>query len=212
MTRKEIKAAAKAQLGGKIFGNRWMMALLVCLIVGAIEAVAGTIIPGLGVLIITGPLAFGACFIFLKQYRDGEDMKIGDVFCGFTSDFGQNFLIGLMTGIFTFLWGLLLVIPGIVKSYAYSMAYYIKADNPDYDWRECITASRMLMRGHKWEKFVLDLSFLGWYIVGALVLGVGTLWVVPYHTAATTIFYENLVTDAIGDGDAADAEDPWYQD
>ena len=210
MTRREIKAQARAQLGGKIFGNYWMIALLVMLIIGALEAAAGSIIPGLGALIVTGPLAYGACWLFLKQRRDGEKMNVGDVFCGFTTDFGQNFLIGLMTAIFTFLWGLLFVIPGIVKSYAYSMAYYIKADNPDYDWRECINASRELMRGHKWEKFVLDLSFLGWYIIGALLFGIGTLWVVPYHTAATTIFYDNLVAPRLGDGEQQG--DTWYQE
>ena len=209
MTRQEIKAQARAQLGGKIFGNYWMIALLVMLIIGALEAAAGSIIPGIGAIIITGPLAYGGCWMFLKQCRDGEKMNVGDVFCGFTTDFGQNFLIGLMTEIFTFLWGLLLIIPGIVKSYAYSMAYFIKADNPDWGWRECISASQELMRGHKWEKFVLDLSFLGWYIVGALLLGVGTLWVIPYHTAATAIFYENLVTPQLSDGAQGDS---WYQE
>ena len=64
--------------------------------------------------------------------RQLPEINIGDLFSGFSSDFGQNFLIGLLTSIFTFLWGLLFVIPGIIKSYAYSLAYYIKADHPDY--------------------------------------------------------------------------------
>ena len=206
MTRQEIKAAAKAQLGGRIFGNYWMMALLACLIFGALEAAAGTIVPGIGALVITGPLAYGLCYIFLKQYRDGEKMNMGDLFSGFSSDFGQNFLIGLMSTIFVLLWSLLLVFPGIIKYYAYSLAYYIKADHPDYDWRQCINASKEMMRGHKWELFVLDLSFLGWYIVGSLLFGIGTLWVVPYHTAAQTIFYENLVC-----GGEAQQNDTWYE-
>ena len=208
MTRQEIKAEAKKQLGGKIFGNYWMMALLACLIVGALEAAAATIVPGLGALIITGPLAYGLCFVFLKQHRDGQKMNMGDLFSGFSTDFGQTFLIGLMSTIFVLLWSLLLVIPGIIKYYAYSMAYYIKADHPDYDWRQCINASKELMRGNKWRLFVLDLSFLGWYIVGSLILGVGTLWVIPYHTAATAIFYENLVAPQVTDGTQGDS---WYQ-
>ena len=61
-----------------------------------------------------------------------------------------------------------------------------------------ITESRMMMNGHKWDLFVLDLSFLGWYIVGSLVLGVGTLWVVPYHMASKAIFYDNLRTAQLG--------------
>ena len=82
------------------------------------------------------------------------------MFRGFQDDFGGTFLIGLMTSLFTFLWSLLFVIPGIVKMYAYSMAYYIKLDHPDYGWKACIDESRQLMDGHKWEKFVLDLMFL----------------------------------------------------
>lgn len=207
MSRQEIKAAAKAQLGGKIFGNGWMMALLVCLIMYAITYAASMLV--IGAIIVAGPLTYGLCFLFLKQYRDGEKMRIGDIFSGFSTDFGQTFLIGLMTGIFTFLWGLLLFVPGIIKWYAYSAAYYIKADNPDYSWRECIDASRELMRGHKWDRFMLDLSFIGWYIVGSLCLGIGTLWVMPYHTAAQTIFYDELVAAQIReDGTQGNS---WYQ-
>ena len=129
-------------------------------------------------------------FIFLKQARDRQPVRLGDMFRGFQDDFGGTFLIGLMTSLFTFLWSLLFVIPGIVKMYAYSMAYYIKLDHPDYGWKACIDESRQLMDGHKWEKFVLDLCFLGWIIVGSLCLGVGTLWVTPYMEATNAQFYE----------------------
>jgi len=208
MTRYEIKAQAREQLGGAIFGNRWMMALLVCLIFAAITSAAGA--TAVVAIIIAGPLAYGLNFVFLKQRRDGENMQIGDLFRGFTDDFGQNFLIGLMTSVFCLLWGLLFVIPGIVKFYAYSMAYYIKADNPEFNWRECINASRELMYGHKWEKFMLDLSFLGWYIVGSLCLGIGTLWVVPYHNAASAVFYDELVAQRVLPGDGRQTGDTWY--
>ena len=207
MSRLEIKAAAKAQLGGKIFGNAWMMALLACLIFSAIMYVAGLVV--VGTIVIAGPLTYGLSYIFLKRWRDGEKFNLADLFSGFTSDFGQNFLIGLMTAIFTMLWSLLFVIPGIVKYYAYSAAYYIKADNPDYTWRECINASRELMRGHKWDRFVLDLSFIGWYIVGSICLGIGTLWVVPYHQMAAAVFYDELLAARIADGGAQG--DSWYQ-
>ena len=174
MDRAELKARARAQLGGGIFQNLWMMGLAVCLLIGLLESAAAGIIPGIGALLVVGPL--------------------GDMFRGFQDDFGGTFLIGLMTSLFTFLWSLLFVIPGIVKAYAYSMAYYIKLDHPDYGWNACITASRQMMDGHKWEKFVLDLSFLGWIIVGSLCLGVGTLWVTPYMEAANAQFYEYVRT------------------
>lgn len=179
MSCSELKARARAQLGGGIFQNLWMMGLAVCLLIGLMESAAAGIIPGIGALLVVGPLEYGMAYIFLKQARDHQSVQLGDMFRGFQDDFGGTFLIGLMTSLFTFLWSLLFVIPGIVKAYAYSMAYYIKLDHPDYGWKACIDESRRLMDGHKWEKFVLDLSFLGWIIVGSLCLGIGMLWVTP---------------------------------
>lgn len=213
-----MKDLAKERLGRKIFGNTWMLALVVCLIYGAIIAAAGSIAIGIGAIIVSGPMTYGLSYVFLKLARDGQKPEIGDLFTGFSTDFGQNFLIGLMTGIFTFLWSLLFVIPGIIKSYAYSMAFYIKADHPDYGWKQCIDESREMMKGHKWELFVLDLSFLGWLIVGSLCFGIGTLWVEPYQQEARAIFYNNLcggaapqITDGFSEEDYARG-DGWYQE
>jgi len=188
----ECKAEARADLGDAIFGSDWMTALLICFLYSAAVGVAGTIIPGLGAMILIGPLTFGLSRMFLRLIRSGRKPVIRELLDGFYEDFGQNFLIGLLTGLFVALWSLLFVIPGIVKYYAYSLAYFIKADHPDYGWRKCVDESRRLTAGHKGELFRLDLSFLGWYIVGSLCLGVGTLWVVPYHQAARAAFYNKL--------------------
>ena len=107
---------------------------------------------------------------------------------------GSEMCIRDSSGLFIFLWSLLLFIPGIVKAYAYSMVYYVKADHPEYGWRECLDESQRLMTGHKWEKFVLDLSFIGWGIVGSLCLGVGTLWVMTYMAATEAQYYEYLTS------------------
>ena len=189
MSNSELKSKAKAQLGSKLFSNAWLMALLVCAIVGAITAGAGTVVPGLGALLVLGAIEYGSARLFLDQARSGAPMEIGALFSGFSSDFGELFLLGFLPSLFIFLWSLLLVIPGIVKSYSWSLIYYIKRDNPEYGWRECMKESAAMMRGYKMKLFLLDLSFIGWYIVGVLCLGIGTLWVVPYHTAARTQFY-----------------------
>lgn len=193
INRVELKEKAKEQLGRNIFGAKWMMALLVMFLAYLVISVA-TSLAGIGELIVSGPILFAVSFIFIKQVRDNGDMDIGNLFKGFTNDFGTNFLIFVMQTIFTFLWSLLFVIPGIVKSYAYSMAFYIKNDHPEYDWKKCIDESQRMMKGHKWEYFVLNLSFIGWYIVGALVFGVGALWVFPYHQATQAQFYEALAS------------------
>ena len=197
MTRQEIKARAKDQLGNNLFCNAWLFAVLACFIFSVICSAAGSIIVGIGAVIVTGPLSFGLNYLFLKQARDNQPMELGDLFKGFSEDFGQNLLIGLMTAIFTALWSLLLIVPGIVKAYSYAMVYYIKADHPEYNWRQCIAESQAMMNGHKMDLFIMDLSFIGWMIVGSLCLGVGTLWVSAYMEAARAHFYESIQTYVI---------------
>ena len=192
MTRVEIKTRAKAQLGNNIFSNAWLLALLCCIIVSAISAVAGSIIPTVGALLVYGPLSYGLAFIFLNQARTNAPIQIGDLFSGFTKDFLQNFLIGFLSGLFAALWSLLFVIPGMIKVYSYSMAYYIKIDHPEYDWKMCLTESRRIMNGNKMALFIQDLSFIGWFIVGSLCCGIGTFWVVPYQAASRAQFYESV--------------------
>ena len=87
---------------------------------------------------------------------------------------------------------MLFIIPGIVKSYSYSMSYYLQQEDKSKDWKACLDESRSRMDGHKGQLFLLDLSFIGWYIVGLLCLGVGTLFVVPYHDMARTNFFMAL--------------------
>ena len=193
MTRAQIKALAREQLGGGIFKSPWLMALAACAISSILIGAAGSILWGLASLIVTGPLGYGLAYILLKQARDRQPIQLGDLFKGFSTDFKNTFLLGLMMGIFIALWSMLFVIPGIVMSYAYSMAYYIKLDHPEYTWKECLNQSKAMMKGYKMTLFVQDLSFIGWFIVGSLCFGVGTLWVVPYQAAARAQFYNALV-------------------
>ena len=190
MTASEIRAKAREQLGNNIFGNQWLYALVVCLIISAITGIASTtvVVP----LLIIGPLAIGEAKVFLNLARSNDPIKIEDTFGGFTSDIGGNIILGLLVTLFTFLWSLLFVIPGIIKAYSYSMAFYIKHDNPTYTWQQCIDQSRKMMDGNKMRLFLLDLSFIGWIIVGVLCLGIGTLWVAPYMATAHANFYEEI--------------------
>lgn len=194
MSRVEIKERAKKQLGGSIFTENWLIMVLIVFIADALStAIAG--IPAIGAIIaiiVAGPLAYGKSYVFLKQSKDGQKADIGELFKGFQDELSGNILLGFMQALFIFLWMLLLIIPGIVKAYSYSMSFYIKNDNPEYTWKQCIDTSKKMMNGHKAELFVLDLSFIGWAIVGALCLGVGTLWVMAYKEAAYSQFYLEL--------------------
>ncbi len=190
MKSRDFRAKAREALGGGIFKSPWLYALLVSLIASAILGFASFTL--VGAIILAGPISFGLTRYFLSLSRKGDEKNLGTLFSGFSTDFGGTLLLGLMEAIFVLLWSLLFVIPGIVKSYSYSMAFYIKADHPEYDWKQCINESKKMMHGHKWQLFCLQLSFIGWIIVGSLCLGIGTLWVTPYMYAATTSFYEHL--------------------
>jgi len=172
------------------------LALLVLLISTAIiSAVSGATVWAAGILgvLISGPISIGVASIFVNLARFRKNIDIAELFVGFKDNLGRNILLAFMTYLFTFLWTLLFFIPGIVKSYSYSMAFYIANDHPEYDWNTCIKESMRLTKGHKWELFVLDLSFIGWYIVGSLCLGIGTLWVTPYHQCAKINYFESIL-------------------
>lgn len=103
----------------------------------------------------------------------------------------------LLKGIQNFLWFLLFIIPGIVKAYSYSMVPYILADNPNIGAQKAIRLSNNMTYGHKWKMFVLDLSFLGWYLLGALALFIGVLFVKPYEYATKAELYLVLRKNAL---------------
>lgn len=103
----------------------------------------------------------------------------------------------LLKDIFIFLWSLLLIIPGIIKYYAYRMVPYILADNPNIGVKKAISLSNEMTKGHKFDIFVLDLSFIGWYLLGALALFIGILFVMPYENATNTELYLVLRKNAL---------------
>ena len=197
MNRKELKSRAKSQLGG-IFETNWIYAMLIGLIASVVTSAAGGIVAGIGAWIVIGPMSYAVAKMHLRLVRTGEKPDFNVLIDGFKDDFGGIFLIGLLTTLFVLLWSILFVIPGIVKSYEYSMVYYVKADHPDYDWHQCINESKRLTKGHKGELFVLDLSFIGWFIVGAICLGIGTFWVTAYQSQTKANFYNDLVAAELG--------------
>ncbi len=188
----ELRSRARAQLGGSIFANNWLLLLAAWLVESAIlGALSFTFV---GSIIVTGPLMIGLSAMQIKKVRNADsNLNFLDMFYGFTDGkFGNNIVLGLLQTVFLFLWSCLFFIPGIVKSYSYAMSYYVSLDRPELGANDCITESRRLMNGKKWNLFCLDLSFLGWYIVGMLCFGIGILWVIPYHEMARANFYEEL--------------------
>ena len=118
-------------------------------------------------------------------------VKLENLFDGF-KQFGSSFLLWLLEWIFLTLWTCLLIVPGIVKSFSYSMAFYILPDNPGIGAAEAITRSRKMMDGYKIQLFKLYLSFIGWALLCCLSLGIGFLWLIPYIKLSEADFYRYL--------------------
>ena len=140
--------------------------------------------------IIGGAVQLGYAVYLLKQYHR-QETSIGDLFSQFFR-FGTGFAQKFLVGLYTLLWTLLFIIPGLIKSLSYAMTPFVLADDPNLTANQAITRSRELMDGHKWELFVLDLTFIGWELLGALTLGIGLLWVIPYKNAAYAAFYRQI--------------------
>jgi len=202
MSRAQLKEQAKKQLGGNIFSRQWLYFVLVYVIVSVILGICSglswLVIGAIALLVVSGPLAYAITTISAKLAKGAPEVSINDTFSGFLDGrFGQTFLLGLMESIFICLWSLLFVIPGIIKTYAYSMAFFIYNDDNSKSWSQCLKESQELTKGHKWELFVLDLSFIGWMFVGSLVFGVGTLWVGVYKQQTLANFYYALKGPAV---------------
>lgn len=182
--RKQIKANAKAALRGHLG-----LSIGATLVVGLLLGVASSTV--IGAILLVGPLTAGLAFFFLKVYR-GEDVSFNDSFSGF-SNFSGNVVAGILVSIFTFLWSLLFFIPGIIKQLSYAMTFHILNDHPEYTATQAITESRKMMNGHKWNLFVLYLSFIGWDLLSVLTLGIlEIVYVVPYKKATVAGFYESI--------------------
>jgi hypothetical protein len=148
---------------------------------------------------LSSPLEVGGRRYFVQAAQHDENMG----YIGFAFAKGKYMDIVkamLWRGFLTFLWFLLLIIPGIVKTYAYSQVPYILADNPNIGYRRAVELSKQMTAGHKFNMFVLDLSFLGWYLLGLLALGVGTLFVMPYDNATKAELYLELRRNGLEQG------------
>jgi uncharacterized membrane protein len=192
----DIMAHAWSQLKGK-----WGSVVLVVLIYVLIGIIPGSV-PKIGWivnLIIGGPIAFGISYYFLSFAR-GKNPVIEDLFKGF-SFFGKTLVSYLLIVVFTILWSLLLIVPGIIAAISYSMTFYILADNSEMSGHDAISKSKELMKGNKYRYFCLLCRFIGWFLLGILSLGIGFLWIVPYFMASNVGFYETLIAPGTGQSD-----------
>jgi uncharacterized membrane protein len=186
----ELKASAKTQIKGKI-GVLFAMFLIMFGV-----SIASSFVPVLGSianLLVNAAFALGGAWVFLRIAK-GEEVSVGNIFYGF-EDLWTAIKAQFFMGLFTLLWSLLLIIPGIIKAYAYSMTFFILAENKGMSVLEAITLSRKMMDGHKMDLFLLFLSFIGWFILVGITFGIAGIWVYPYSYATFSNFYLSVKED-----------------
>ena len=141
-------------------------------------------------IFVSSPVEVGVCNYFIKNTDSTPSFT--DAFSGFKVKYGRNVGTLLLVGIKTVLWSLLFIIPGVIKSYEYSIIPYILADDPEISSKDAFKKAKQMMKGNKWRLFKLQFSFIGWGILCFLTLGAGTLFLIPYVNAATAELYAEL--------------------
>ena len=137
------------------------------------------------------PLSWGLTVTLLRNHRE-ESVDLENLFDGFRGGrYTRVFCALFLVNLFTFLWTLLLIIPGIIKAFSYALTPYIIMDEPELTAKQAITRSCEIMQGRRWKLFCLYLSFIGWGILCLLTFGIGFLWLVPYMNASIAAFYED---------------------
>lgn len=146
----------------------------------------------LGMILVIGPFLVGYVNSFKKLLVEGDDRITANSFREGFKPYWRSVWAYLFRGILITLWSLLLVIPGIIKSLSYAMTMYIVKDHPELTVNEAIDLSKDMMYGHKYDLFYLYISFIGWYLLSILTLGIGTFWLMPYIETAQASFYEDV--------------------
>ena len=184
----ELKNEALAALQGK-----WVMAAFITFLYILIVTLSSLVprINNLVTLLIAFPLTYGFTLIFYRVLQTKKEIELGQFFQGF-QDYARVFGTGFLVYLYTFLWLLLFIVPGIIKSYSYALTYYILIDEPELSYNKAIEKSMKMMDGHKMRMFLLHLSFIGWGILSMLTLGIGFLFLSPYMQTTNAAFYEDL--------------------
>ena len=200
------RSLLKTNAKGILSKNYWP-AVCTGLICAAVEAVSSAVY-GLGIagMIFLSPIFLGVTLYYI-DLSEGKNVALGSVF---TNAFNGKYYLRRVGGyawmmLFTALWSMLFVIPGIVASYRYRQALYLLLDHPEMGIMECIRESKRLMRGHKAELFVLDLSFIGWALLS--IIPFVSVYTLPYTESTYALYYDQLRRF---DAEPGPGEGNWY--
>ncbi len=213
------RATLKSRAKAKLFGSYWpivLVSFIFLLVSGSggssdtseLSEYADTLPPEVIATILTTILILSLITILLSIFvffpisvgcrryfinLENGTATYGDMLCAFRENYWNVVKIGVLHGLYIFLWTLLLIIPGIIKSYAYRMVPYILAEDTGISSSKVFNLSSDLMDNNKFASFVLDLSFLGWELLSMFTLGIlGVFFVNPYVCLTETELYLHL--------------------
>jgi len=192
----QLKSRAKEQIRGKwgvaigtvLFANIILEVDFAYRVTSELGAEGLSYSINLIALLLGGVISVGLCRFLLNMATGREEARFDNLFSGFNiylKTLGLNILITLAVVAGT----LLFIIPGIIVSLMFSQAFYILSEDPSKSITQCISESVNLMTGHKWELFYLELTFIGWWLLAVITLGIAALWVSPYQKLTEANFY-----------------------
>lgn len=190
MSRKEIKLLSKKQISGSVLILFLMNLISNCAFIGTL--VNSFILTIILTYVVGAPLRISLSRTYLDLVTDDEKPEFDTLGFGFKKCWTQSVLLTFWSGLYVFLWSLLLIVPGIIKAYSYAMAHYIMAENSEIKALDAMKKSEEMMDGHKWDLFVLDLSFILWHLLIMITLGIAAIYVGPYIEASKANYYLKL--------------------
>lgn len=152
-------------------------------------------------LLVATPLSVGFTIMTLQFLRGTGELTIDEMIAPVRSNYRNIFttmlIMSIILAVTSIVTVFLLCIPGIILCYCYAMVPFLLKDYPELEWRDLLRTSREMMKGHKMDFFLLQLSFIGWIIVCILTCGIGLIWLLPYQSAAEAAFYNDLKAETI---------------
>ena len=160
------------------------------------ESLLGQVLSLVASVLVVYPMSFSMAMLFLQFVRGEQKLYVKGIFKSFSAQYyGKSVGVYVLISLFSFLWALLLVVPGIIKSLSYSLAPYILVDNPTLTANQAIDESIKMMHGHKMDLFLILLGYMGLALLSLLALGIPLLWLSPYYQVVLAKFYEEVKAD-----------------
>lgn len=184
----QLKKLAKSQLKGNL-----LMLFLITLAISVINS-AVSVIPVIGqvaIFFVGAILSISLCKMYLDLANSNQAPSFEILLYG-ADQWKSGAIAFFLQTLYIFLWSLLLIVPGIIKSFAYSMTFYVLAEHPEMSGSDAIKESTRIMKGNKMKLFLLMLSFIGWILLSAITFGIALIYVAPYMSLTMTNFYNEI--------------------